>query len=198
MHSGYGVKPGEHVPGEPMHQYLEDYAERYGLLDRMSLNTRVKTIERMRGDGDGGGVAWRVCCLSRKYRKGTPGVYDMETSVKTRKLILATGVTNEPNEPSILGATEFGGPIVHSARLGREATRLLRDPSIKTVAVLGGGKSAYDAVYMFASHGREVEWIIRRSSRGTNWVLPAHTKLMGFDFWRAVGPLLSPAKRIPD
>ena len=183
MHSGYGVKPGEHVPGESMHQYLEDYAKKHGLLDRMSLNTRVSTIERLR---DEDGAAWRVSCLSRKYKKGTPGAYDMETSVKARKLILATGVTNEPNQPSIPGETEFGGPVVHSACLGREANRLLQDSSIKRVVVLGGGKSAYDAVYLFASHGKEVEWIIRRSGRGANWVLPAHTHLVGFDFWRAV------------
>ena len=188
MHSGYGVKPGEHVPGEQMQRYLEDYAKQHGFLDRMSLNTRVSTIERLR---DEDGAVWRVSCRSRKYKKGTPGVYDMETSVKARKLILATGVTSQPNQPSIPGETEFDGPIVHSACLGREATRLLQDSSIKRVAVLGGGKSAYDAVYMFASHGKEVEWIIRRSGRGTNWVLPAHTRLVGFDFWRAVSHYFS-------
>lgn len=188
MHSGYGVKPGEHVPGEQMHQYLKDYAKQHGLLDRMSLNTRVSTIERLR---DQDGAAWHVSCLSRKYKKGTPGLYDVETSVKARKLILATGVTDEPDQPRMPGGTEFGGPIVHSARLGREATRLLQDSSIKRVAVLGGGKSAYDAVYMFASRGKEVEWIIRRSGRGTNWVLPAHTHLVGFDFWRAVSLCVS-------
>ena len=184
MHGGYSVKPGEHVPGEPMHRYLEDYAKEHGLLDRMSLNTRVSTIKRLQ---DNDGAIWRVSCRSRKYKKGAPGVYDMDMFVKTRKLILATGVTNEPNQPRISGEADFGAPIVHSARLGREATRLIQDSNIKRVAVLGGGKSAYDAVYMFASGGKEVQWIIRRSGRGTNWVLPAHTKLLGFDFWRAVG-----------
>jgi cation diffusion facilitator CzcD-associated flavoprotein CzcO len=179
MHSGYGVKPGEHVPGRPMHQYLEDYAKQHGLLDRVSLNTRVSTIERLQ---DGDGVVWRLSCQTRR----TATEYPTDRSVKTRKLILATGVTNEPNQPRISHETEFGAPIVHSARLGREANRLLHDPSIKRVAVLGGGKSAYDAVYLFASAGKEVEWIIRRSGRGTNWVLPAHTKLAGFQFWRVV------------
>jgi cation diffusion facilitator CzcD-associated flavoprotein CzcO len=183
MHSGYGVKPGEHVPGRPMHQYLEDYAKKHGLLDRTSLNTRVSTIERLQDDD---GVVWRLSCQSRRNHKGTAEQYSTDKIVKTRKLILATGVTNEPNQPRISGETEFGAPIVHSARLGREATRLLEDSSIKRVAVLGGGKSAYDAVYLFASAGKEVDWIIRRSGRGTNWVLPAHTKLSGFEFWRAV------------
>jgi cation diffusion facilitator CzcD-associated flavoprotein CzcO len=183
MHIGYGVKPGEHVPGQPMHQYLEDYARKHGLLDRISLNTRVSTIERLE---HGDGVVWQLYCQSRRYRNGTATQYSRDKTVKTRKLILATGVTNEPNQPRISGEIEFSAPIVHSARLGHEATRLLQDSSIRRVAVLGGGKSAYDAVYLFASAGKEVEWIIRQSGRGTNWVLPAHTKLAGFDFWRAV------------
>jgi cation diffusion facilitator CzcD-associated flavoprotein CzcO len=185
MHSGYGVKPGEHVPGEAMHQYLEDYAKKHGLSDRMILNTRVAAIERLHDEDDQGAI-WRLCCCSRRYQKGTAAPYSIDLVMVTRKLILATGVTNQPNQPKISGEAEFGAPIVHSARLGREATRLLQDLTIKRVAVLGGGKSAYDAVYMFASAGKEVEWIIRRSGRGTNWVLPAHTKLFGFEFWRAV------------
>lgn len=166
-----------------MHKYLEDYAKKHELLDRMSLNTRVSTIERLQ---DGDGVIWELHCQSRRCQNGIATQYSSDKTLKTRKLILATGVTNEPNQPKMSGETEFGGPIVHSARLGREATRLLQDLSIKRVVVLGGGKSAYDAVYLFASAGKEVEWVIRRSGRGTNWVLPAHTKLAGFDFWRAV------------
>jgi cation diffusion facilitator CzcD-associated flavoprotein CzcO len=185
MHSGYGVKPGEHVPGEPMRQYLEDYAKIHGLSDRMTLNTRVTAIERLHNEGDDG-ATWRLSCRSRRYRKETAASYSIDLVMITRKLILATGVTNEPNQLKISGETEFDAPIVHSAGLGRKATRLLQDSTIKRVAVLGGGKSAYDAVYMFASAGKEVKWIIRRSGRGTNWVLPAHTKLLGFEFWRAV------------
>lgn len=183
MHSDYGVKPGEHVPGHPMHRYLEDYAKKHDLLRRMSLNTRVTTIEKLQ---DGDSIVWRLFYQSRRYQKGAATHYSTDGSMKTRKLILATGVTNEPNHPKISGEAEFNAPIVHSARLGREASRLLEDPIIKRVAVLGGGKSAYDAVYLFACAGKEVEWIIRRSGRGTNWVLPAHTKLLGHDFWRAV------------
>ena len=124
----------------------------------------------------------------RRYRKGTTEPYSINLVMATRKLILATGVTDKPNQPKISGETEFGAPIVDSARLGREATRLLQDSTIKKAAVLGGGKSAYDAVYMFASAGKEVKWIIRHSGRGTNCVLPAHTKLLGFEFWWAVYP----------
>lgn len=166
-----------------MRQYLEDYAKKHGLLDRISLNTRVSTVERLR---DSDGVIWRLSCQSRTYQKDTATHCSADRALKTRKLILATGVTNEPNQPRTSGEGEFGAPIVHSARLGQEATRLLGDSNIKRVTVLGGGKSAYDAVYMFARAGKHVDWIIRRSGRGTNWVLPAHTTLLGLEFWRAV------------
>jgi len=65
MHSGYGVKPGEHVPGEPMHQYLEDYAKIHGLSDCMTLNTRVAEIERLHNEDDDGAI-WRLSCRSKE------------------------------------------------------------------------------------------------------------------------------------
>lgn len=36
----------------------------------------------------------------------------------------------------------------------------------RQVTVLGGSKSAYDAVYMFASNGFAVHWVIRKSGYG--------------------------------
>jgi hypothetical protein len=54
----------------------------------------------------------------------------------------------------------------------------------KPIAVLAGAKSAYNAVHQSASHGVKVEWIIRRSSRGATWVIPACTKIRPFKAWR--------------
>ena len=166
-----------------MHKYLHCYAAKWDLLDRMSLNTQVLEVEKLRGDQDG---SWRI--ISRTGGDGTAPLDRRapEIVIKAKKLIVATGVTQRPNLPAISGQKSFNAPVFHSASLGRDGARLIQDENIRKVAVLGGGKSAYDAVYMFASAGREVEWIIRKSGRGTVWVLPRFTAIGPFSGNRSV------------
>lgn len=104
---------------------------------------------------------------------------------------MSTGITHNPHEPGIAGREQFDAPIIHSAALGLEQGRLLDDPGIKTVAVLGGGKSAYDAVYLAASAGRTVLWLMRRSGRGPSWVFPPYTNIGPFKVRREVCVKLS-------
>ena len=98
-------------------------------------------------------------------------------TLECRRLIIATGVTNVPHVPSLPGLDTFTAPWLHSSDLGRNAAALLHDPDVQTVAVVGGSKSAYDAVYLAATTGHKVQWIIRRSGRGPVWVFPTHTWL---------------------
>ena len=98
----YGVKEGEHVPGSVMHDYLKAYAHRFDLLRRIDFDTEVSEVSRMT-EGQG----WSV--LIHRPRTET---------IETRKLIIATGVTNEPHRPSIDGINDFAGAILHSAELG--------------------------------------------------------------------------------
>jgi len=102
------------------------------------------------------------------------------------KLIVATGIASNPHFPDIPGSQQFHGPIVHSEALGRSEEILFKNDSIKAVSVIGGDKSAYDAVYTAASRGREVEWIIRRSGKGPAWMFPTHTNIGPFKAWREV------------
>ena len=157
MHDGFGVSAGSHVPGEVMHRYIKAYAERFDLLLLIDFESPVVEIWKLQDIG-----GWNV-----KLRSGT--------SVQGWKLIIATGVTNVPNRPQLSGHDEFGGPIMHSAELGMQATALTDNPSAETIAVLGGGKSAYDAVHLAGKAGKRVEWIILKSGKGPNWVCPAHT-----------------------
>ncbi|KIX07719.1 uncharacterized protein Z518_02373 [Rhinocladiella mackenziei CBS 650.93] len=171
MHDGFGVRKGEHPSGESMHAYYKAYAERSDLLKLIDFETYVQEISRLEGT-----EGWNL-----KLNSGST------TDVQTKKLIIATGVTNHPHRPVLQDSESFRGPIIHSAELGTKGNLLIKDPEVKTIAVLGGGKSAYDAVHFAGSSGRRVEWIIRKSGKGPEWVFPSHTN---------IGPISTPRERL--
>jgi len=161
MHEGFGITMDQHVTGQAMHNYVEAYAQKHDLINRIQFGTKVKEASQLPES-----AGWRLVV-------STPD----ESVIDTLKLIVATGVTNEPHRPFITGSEHFEAPIFHSCEMGRCHTQITQDASAHTVAVLGGGKSAYDAVYLAATHGRSVEWIMRKSGKGPAWVFPAHTHL---------------------
>ncbi|KAK0705705.1 hypothetical protein B0H67DRAFT_675698 [Lasiosphaeris hirsuta] len=166
----FGVYPGQHVTGEAMHAYLAAYAEHFKILHRIRFNTKVVEVRR------------------RDASDAAPGGWDVEVVggevLRCEKLVVATGVLSTPHLPHMDGDKDFRGPFLHSSELGRKADGLMGSPDIQTVAVIGGCKSAYDAVYLAASTGHKVEWIIRRSGRGPAWIFPTHTFLGPFKAWR--------------
>jgi cation diffusion facilitator CzcD-associated flavoprotein CzcO len=180
MGEEFGVKNGEHVPGQVVHEYLTAYAKKWDMPKRINLRTTVRIVERIEDDQGG---HWRLVTRSSGSDSDENPA---ESTITTRKLIVSTGVTSNPRHPSFRGGEQFDAPIVHSAALGQEHARLFENPNIRTVAVLGGGKSAYDAVYMAACAGREVVWLMRRSGRGPAWVFPPHTNIGPFKAWREV------------
>ncbi len=165
----FGVRPGEHIPGEAMNAYLCAYAEHFKLTGRIRLNTRVIEI-RKRSDDAG----WVV-----RVEDG-----GQTETLECRKLVIASGVLSVPHLPGLPGAEQFKAPYVHSSQLGPKMGELMRNPDIKSIAVLGGCKSAYDAVYLAASTGHKVHWIIRKSGRGPTRVFPPHTYLGPIKAWR--------------
>jgi len=179
MGDDFDVRAGEHVTGEVMHEYLNAYARKWDLPKRIDLRTRVTMVERLEEDG---GSRWRLAIQSPSAMDGNLA----ESTIMSKKLVVSTGVTNNPHRPNIAGMELFDAPIFHSAALGREQKRLLSDPGVRTVAVLGGGKSAYDAVYLAASAGRQVLWLMRRSGRGPAWVFPLYTNIGPFKVRRDV------------
>lgn len=171
MQQGNGAEPGKHIPGSAVHNFLCQYARRWNLEDKIEFDTRVTEVCRPeKGEG------WDL-----KLQKG--GSTEIR---RCRKLIIAIGITNAPHIPQHKGTEDFEAPIVHSSQLGLRSPEIFADESTNTVAVLGGGKSAYDAAYLAASHGRKVEWIIRKSGKGPVWVMPLITKLGPFEAQRDV------------
>jgi hypothetical protein len=153
----FGVKPGDHIPGKVIHEYLVQFAKKFNVLEKIRFSAKVEEVER---NGDG---RWIITDTG----PGNSG--QKSKKIVASKLILATGLTGNPNMPDIPGASEFGGPVYHAKDFFRNKSLL---HTAKTVAVYGGSKSGWDAVYSYASAGVQVEWVMRESGRGPCWMTP--------------------------
>jgi hypothetical protein len=155
----FGVKSGEHIPGEVVHKYLCSYAEKFDLVRRIELNSKVETAEA--GPDDAWTLRITQCHASKQQT----------VMMVTNKLVVATGMTSESNMPRLKGEDNFGRPLFHFADFPKHISTLA---TTKRVAILGGAKSAWDAVYSYAEAGVEVEWIIRKSGHGPIWMSPPY------------------------
>lgn len=167
----FHVAAGAHIPGEVMHEYLTQYARKWDVLRRIDFETTVEEVARL---PDSLGWAIRV-----SKPDGT------RLDLQTKQLIVASGITNRPHRPLLPTGSDtvFAAPILHSAELGKRSV-LVTSESVSTLAVLGGAKSAYDAVYLAAREGKHVHWIIRASGKGPVWVFPPYTQLGPIQAWR--------------
>jgi cation diffusion facilitator CzcD-associated flavoprotein CzcO len=180
--------PGAHITGEGMYQYLAQYAEKWDITRRIDFETTVDEVTRLADSSDG----WRLSV--RKANTVQP------TILETKQLIVATGVTYRPHRPLLPSAkpgdsspmtanpTTFNAPIVHSIELGKQVHHVI-SKAASNIAVLGGAKSAYDAVFLAATAGKHVHWIIRASGKGPVWVFPPFTQLGPIKAWREMLPV---------
>ncbi|RAH78907.1 FAD/NAD(P)-binding domain-containing protein [Aspergillus japonicus CBS 114.51] len=152
----YGVKADNHIPAATLHRYLTDYAKHFGVFDRVQFHTRVTAVQP-RSEDDG----WRlhVACSNDPV--------NFTTTIETKRLILATGLTSLPNMPSYSGQDTFHGPVFHAKDFKREADTLT---SCTRVVVVGGAKSALDVSYAYTQAGVQVYLIIRPDGNGPVWL----------------------------
>lgn len=154
MDETYGVKPGEHIPGTVLHRYLTNYAKKFGIYSRTHFNTKVDSAE---ATNEGG---WLLKTSSPELK-----------SIKTKKLIVATGLTSQPHLPNYPGMDTFKGTLFHIRDFAKHASTLKQ---AENVVVLGGAKSAWDAAYAYAEAGVQVDMVIRKSGHGPAWMAPAY------------------------
>jgi hypothetical protein len=152
----FGVKPGQHIPGEVVHAYLVKYAQHFGFADKIRLNHKVESAERQQ-DG-----SWVLTI-------DTSGTVN---TLQTSKLIVATGLTSQPFVPHFDGQESFDASFFHSRDLLNYDGDVLQKG--KRVTIFGGTKSAWDAAYACAISGVQVDWIIRESGHGPNWMAPPY------------------------
>ncbi|CAI7660048.1 unnamed protein product [Penicillium bialowiezense] len=175
------VKPGQHISGRAMHEYLKAYAVHFGIHDKIQLNCKVESVEYCERD-DKGGKEWLI-----QWRNTTEPGREKSCTIRARKLILATGLTSQPRIPTFSGQQSFGTPIFHAKDFALYQDTIFGKPSNdktgvqregvhddhRPITVLGGSKSAWDTVYACASKGLRVNWVIRASGTGPTWVSPA-------------------------
>ncbi|KAJ5765402.1 dimethylaniline monooxygenase [Penicillium odoratum] len=162
-----GVTGERQVTGRMIHDYLQQYAEDHNLLPHIRFNTFVTQVDRTSSSG-----GWRLT------------LRDSSKIIETAKLLVAPGVTSIPNMPDIPGIEQDTSkvPVIHSMDLGKSFSEL-QGPEIKKVIVVGAAKSAYDAVYLLLTMGKEVTWVIRGDGAGPLAILPS--TLLGI--WTSIG-----------
>ena len=128
--------------------YLQDVAERSGVLDRFRFDTAV---EEARWDDDH--QRWHV--------RTTAGELTCDV------LVTASGALSEPRLPDIDGIDSFQGEVFHSARWRHD-----HDLTGKRVAVIGTGASAIQIVPSIAEkvarldvYQRTAPWVVPRQDR---------------------------------
>jgi cation diffusion facilitator CzcD-associated flavoprotein CzcO len=106
-------------PGEEVHAYFRDVAQRHGVLERTRLGT-----EAVAAAWDEDRALWEV-------RTSAGDVLEAEV------LVSATGVLHHPRLPDVPGLGDFAGPAFHSARWDHDVPLAGR-----RVGVIGTGSTA--------------------------------------------------------
>lgn len=151
MSEVYGVQPGEHIPGTVIHRYLTDFAKKFGVLTRTRFNTRVESIAPTQDK------RWTVTTTSNGAKQ----------TIEARKIIVATGLTSQPNIPQYAGAETFGAPYFHTKEFCRNSSTV---DKAENVVIVGGAKSAMDVAFPYAAAGSHVDMVIRPNGNGPVWI----------------------------
>lgn len=145
----------DHIPGEHVNVYLEEYATRFDLYKHMRFNCSVVSAV------DNGPLGWTLM-MSVQTDEGQKQSHQTMAS----KLVIATGVTSEPFIPVLQGKDNFDAPIFHTSELPTEEKGL---GAFKHVVLLSGAKYSWDLACAYASAGIQVDWVIRESGHGPIW-----------------------------
>ncbi|KAI9671269.1 MAG: hypothetical protein M1829_004676 [Trizodia sp. TS-e1964] len=165
---GFGLVPEEHIPGEVLHNYLALACEKFDLTRRMRFDTNLDFAEKL-ADG------WRLKSSHSKNGEQKP--------IECKKLIIATGLTARPIPISFPGEDSFSGALMNFSTFRAEAERIMKDMSIKTVTVVGGSKSSHDCVYLLASSGKKINWVLRKDGHGAGWLSKSHVYIGPMRMW---------------
>lgn len=150
----FGIPRGQHPTSEAIHAYHKAFAEKNGIVELVRCSTRVVSAEHQ---PDGGWIL-TVCPVADSDPKNVQG---KESSISTRRLIVATGLSSEPFMPHIEGQEEFGRPLFHAKEFLKYAGNPVDTAKVNSVTVFGGSKFAWDAVYAYGRAGVKVDWVIR-------------------------------------
>lgn len=160
----YDVKEGWHIPGRAMYDYLTSYAKHFDILRRIHCLVTVDEIEKL----DNGWL------LSTTKNDGNGSA---QKTYRSRKLIMCHGLASRPNPVNLAGHETFDRPVFNHGALREKGEALANEQNVNSVTVVGASKIGYDAVYMFATHGKKVDWVVRKSGGGPVWMSTPWVKL---------------------
>lgn len=112
-----------YAPGSELKAYAEHCVEKYGVRDRIRLDTKV-----VGASFDEAANVWQIETAAGEH-------------LRARFVIGATGVFSQPKPPEIPGVETFAGPTMHTARWDHSVQ--LRG---KRVGVIGTGASAIQVI----------------------------------------------------
>ena len=142
----------EIITAKRVHEYLEAYARRFDVYDKIRFGVTVTRVYR-RSSGEREG--WLI-----------------ETSLGEDffcdKLIVSSGLHSKPKVPALASSPLYKGISIHSKHLSQTYVRLVSDPDIKDIVVVGGCKSAVEAISLFLDQPTEkrIHWLVRPSEQG--------------------------------
>ena len=125
--------------------YMQQLAERHGLLERIRFNTRLAEATFDEASGH-----WHF-----KTEDGA--------TLKSRFFVCSTGPLNQPRWPDIPGLAKFKGQRLHSARWDHSLPL-----AGQRVAVIGTGSTASQLIPPVAAQAKQL-YVFQRTA---NWVLP--------------------------
>jgi cation diffusion facilitator CzcD-associated flavoprotein CzcO len=134
-----------YAPGRELKAYAEHCVDKYGVRDRIRLNTKV-----VGAVFDGEANAWRLTLADG-------------SRLSARFVVGATGIFSQPKPPDIPGVEAFAGKMMHTARWDHSV-----DLRGKRVGVIGTGASGIQVIPAIAP---EVEQLTV-FQRTPIWCLP--------------------------
>lgn len=156
----YGIGEGQHIPAAVLHRYLTDFSKKFGVFERTRFDTKVTSVEATDSE------TWKIGVTSSKSEGG-------DEVLETEKLIMATGLTSEPNLPGYAGQETFTSHFMHAKDFCANADTV---NTCKRAVVVGAGKSAFDCAYAYATSesNEQVDLIIRPTGEGPVWLCPPY------------------------
>ncbi|OBA90639.1 monooxygenase [Mycobacteriaceae bacterium 1482268.1] len=127
---------GIFAPGDEIQCYIGDVVRRFGLEDRLRLNSEVVSTVFT-------GTTWRVTTADGAQQEAD-------------FVVAATGVLHHPFTPDVPGLASFGGDVVHTARW---------DDGIETrgrkIAVIGNGSTGVQIVSALQRRAERITHFVR-------------------------------------
>ena len=152
MSDEFDIPKWSSIPGPIVYEYLERYAKKFDVLRRCLFNTQITKVER---NGNG----WEVHTIGAGEEPTAK-----EQTLTCDILMVANGNFAVPELPNI-DTSAFTGKVFHTKDLNMSSDAL-SSKDIKTVAVVGGNKSSFEAICLANNAGKYAHWIIREEGAG--------------------------------